>query len=343
MKFFSSLILLPLFLTAISSHGEDINKIDCPGIVDVDGKTYIGGTNDLEPLSELYNYTYTAYCEVSTSTDLLSIDQNKISAAYKCDFGILGTCQGYIVNSNYVFWDHNKRQFIDPTQQQQQQQQCHLITSCHQLQDVCDTRNYEFSCGMGEYVCHPLHSDDGTLWCQGTVLSATDPEPCPEQVTGCHELLASFDHCDCTLHAGTEYWCYDDYRDCRGNVVAATVPVPTRTANNENQHPKPDYIPPEQQQQQRPGGTVLTLANVDDSTIAAVAASPKPSTHHAGNRTRTLCSFGLLVGVVAVVAYRRRLRSKDTPPSSGGAAGDYAVAEYEYELGAYENSLTDDF
>lgn len=51
----------------------------------------------------------------------------------------------------------------------------------------------------------------------------------------------------------------------------------------------------------------------------------------------TLVAVGLLAGV-AVVAYRR-LRSKYMPSSSGGTGS----AVEEYELGAYENSLTDDF
>jgi prepilin-type processing-associated H-X9-DG protein len=163
-----SLILLS-FLTA-KSHGDIAKQPDCPGIV-VDGNTYIGAKDDLMALSELY----TAYCEFTDPPDDWNSPTVKIHGAYKCDFGILGSCQGYLVNSNYAFWDGHK--FMDP----HQQQQCHLITSCRQIPDVCDTRN-DFSCDKGEYICKPRY--DATSWCQGKVLSKTDPEPCPEQVTG---------------------------------------------------------------------------------------------------------------------------------------------------------------
>jgi prepilin-type processing-associated H-X9-DG protein len=112
----------------------------------------------------------------------------KIASAYKCDFGILGNCQGYLVNSNYAFWDGH--QFMDS------HDQCHLITSCNQIPDVCDIRT-DFSCDKGEYVCQPLHSSGS--WCQGTVLSRTDPEPCPEQVTGKYCRLL-FGKNSCVLH-----------------------------------------------------------------------------------------------------------------------------------------------
>jgi hypothetical protein len=127
----------------------------------------------------------------------------------------------------------------------------------------------------------------------------------------------SFENCDCHINGGTEYWCYDDYRECRGKVVA---PSP------ETKVPKP-YISPEQ----RSDGTVLTLVNPEGvDTIASTKKSKN------GNMT-TLVAVGLLAGV-AVVAYRR-LRSKYMPSSSGGTGS----AVEEYELGAYENSLTDDF
>jgi hypothetical protein len=166
MKFFS-LILLPFLTLTALSHG-DIAAPDCPGIV-VNGNTYIGAKDDLEPLSELYKFTYTAYCEFTDPPDDLN-PTVKIVSEYKCDFGILGNCQGYLVNSNYPFWDGH--QFTDP-------QQCHLITSCNQIQDVCDIRT-DFSCEKGKYVCKPRYDRH---WCQGTVLSRKEPEPCPEQVT----------------------------------------------------------------------------------------------------------------------------------------------------------------
>jgi hypothetical protein len=125
------------------------------------------------------------------------------------------------------------------------------------------------------------------------------------------------------MNGGTEYWCYDDYRECRGRVVA---PSP------ENHDPKP-YIPPEQ----RSGGTVLTLANANPTEI--VSTTTNKSKQHG---YRTLVAFGLFGGMAMVAYYYRRgLRSKYyTHSSSVGAAG-HAIGEYE--LGAYENSLTDDF
>jgi hypothetical protein len=171
MKFFSLILLL---FSTVTSHG-DSTKIDCPGVV-VDGKTYIGVKNDLEPLSEFFQDPYTSFCEFTELDVNLRNPTVKIASTYSCDLGILGTCQGYLVNSNYVFWDQEGgRQFLDPPQH------CHLITSCQQIQDVCDTTS-DLSCDKGEYVCRPLH--DKSSWCQGKVVSPTDPEPCPEKVTG---------------------------------------------------------------------------------------------------------------------------------------------------------------
>jgi hypothetical protein len=133
---------------------------------------------------------------------------------------------------------------------------------------------------------------------------------CPFLVAGCKDLF--FPNCDCSINGGTEYWCYDDFRECRGKLV---VPTP------ETENPKP----------YRPDGTVLTLVNpqeVDTNTIASTKTKSK-------NVKRPLVAIALLAGAAAV-AYRR-LRVKYMPGSSGGAGTDIA----EYELGAYVNSLDD--